>query len=81
MTGFGVGDAMLAGTDDAPPRGDKLTVEIRAVNHRFLDVRVRVPSQRHLPGGSGTSRTGGCSLFTSSVLVTGTIGCVNVIVR
>lgn len=45
MTGFGVGDAMLAGTDDASPRGDKLTVEIRAVNHRFLDVRVRVPSQ------------------------------------
>lgn len=45
MTGFGVGDAMLAGTDDAAPRGDKLTVEIRAVNHRFLDVRVRVPSQ------------------------------------
>jgi len=45
MTGFGVGDAMLAGTNDAPPCGDKLTVEIRAVNHRFLDVRVRVPSQ------------------------------------
>ena len=45
MTGFGVGDAMLAGTNDAPPYGDKLTVEIRAVNHRFLDVRVRVPSQ------------------------------------
>mgnify|MGYP001455806455 CR=1 FL=1 len=45
MTGFGVGDAMLAGTNDAPLRGDKLTVEIRAVNHRFLDVRVRVPSQ------------------------------------
>ncbi len=45
MTGFGVGDAMLAGTNDAPARGDKVTVEIRAVNHRFLDVRVRVPSQ------------------------------------
>jgi uncharacterized protein (TIGR00255 family) len=26
-------------------KGGKLTVEIRAVNHRFLDVRVRVPSQ------------------------------------
>ena len=44
MTGFGVGEVMLAGTEQAP-RGDKLTVEIRAVNHRFLDVRVRVPSQ------------------------------------
>ncbi len=45
MTGFGVGDAMLAGPETAPSRSDKLTVEIRAVNHRFLDVRVRVPSQ------------------------------------
>ena len=44
MTGFGVGDVMLAATE-AAPCGDKLTVEIRAVNHRFLDVRVRVPSQ------------------------------------
>jgi uncharacterized protein (TIGR00255 family) len=46
MTGFGVGEALLAG-DTAPGRGDKVTIEIRAVNHRFLDVRVRVPS--HLP--------------------------------
>lgn len=40
MTGFGVGEAPLA----AGGQG-KLTVEIRAVNHRFLDVRVRAPSQ------------------------------------
>ena len=45
MTGFGVGDAMLAGTKEAPACSDKVSVEIRAVNHRFLDVRVRVPSQ------------------------------------
>jgi len=53
MTGFGVGEAPLAACPSTrePPekRGGsptgKLTVEIRAVNHRFLDVRVRVPSQ------------------------------------
>jgi uncharacterized protein (TIGR00255 family) len=33
MTGFGLGDA--------PVGGGKLSVEIRGVNHRFLDVRVR----------------------------------------
>ena len=37
MTGFGVGDAALS--------GGRLSVEIRAVNHRYLDVRVRAPSQ------------------------------------
>src|ERR1700709_2469541 len=39
MTGFGVGEAPIAG------QSGKLSVEIRAVNHRFLDVRVRAPSQ------------------------------------
>lgn len=38
MTGYGVGEAKL--TDNG-----RITVEIRGVNHRFLDVRVRVPSQ------------------------------------
>lgn len=37
MTGFGVGEVPLG-------RG-KLAVEIRGVNHRFLDVRVRVPRE------------------------------------
>ncbi len=37
MTGFGLGEAPL----DA----GKLMVEIRSVNHRFLDVRVRVPRE------------------------------------
>jgi uncharacterized protein (TIGR00255 family) len=49
MTGFGVGEAPLAesGPASATPLGfsGKLTVEIRAVNHRYLDVRVRAPSQ------------------------------------
>jgi uncharacterized protein (TIGR00255 family) len=45
MTGFGVGEAILAGTKETPGCGAKVTIEIRAVNHRFLDVRVRVPSQ------------------------------------
>jgi uncharacterized protein (TIGR00255 family) len=45
MTGFGVGEATLAGSHEAPAGGDKVTIEIRAVNHRFLDVRVRAPSQ------------------------------------
>jgi uncharacterized protein (TIGR00255 family) len=35
MTGFGLGEVPLG--------GGKLGLEIRAVNHRFLDVRVRVP--------------------------------------
>jgi uncharacterized protein (TIGR00255 family) len=35
MTGFGVGEA--------PTPAGRLVVEIRAVNHRFLDVRVRAP--------------------------------------
>jgi uncharacterized protein (TIGR00255 family) len=40
MTGFGVGEAPLTSAGQG-----KLAVEIRAVNHRFLDVRVRAPSQ------------------------------------
>lgn len=43
MTGFGVGEAPVA-TGESAASG-RLTVEIRAVNHRFLDLRVRVPSQ------------------------------------
>jgi uncharacterized protein (TIGR00255 family) len=39
MTGYGVGDASLGEATG------KLSVEIRAVNHRYLDVRVRVPSE------------------------------------
>ena len=35
MTGFGCGEAEV--------EGNKLTCELRALNHRFLDVRVRVP--------------------------------------
>src|SRR5262245_57602218 len=35
MTGFGVGNAPLG--------GGRIAVEVRAVNGRFLDVRVRVP--------------------------------------
>ncbi len=37
MTGFGVGDAPL--TDG------RLTLELRALNHRFLEVRVRLPNE------------------------------------
>ncbi len=37
MTGFGVGEA------EAP--AGRLVVEVRAVNHRFLDVRVRAPRE------------------------------------
>ena len=37
MTGFGAGDS---------PLGDgRLTMELRALNHRFLDVRVRLPAE------------------------------------
>lgn len=47
MTGFGVGEAMLEALEAGPPYGGvgssetRLFVEIRAVNHRYLDVRVR----------------------------------------
>ena len=37
MTGFGLGEA--------PLDTGKLVVEVRSVNHRFLDVRVRVPRE------------------------------------
>ncbi|HEV8247452.1 MAG TPA: YicC/YloC family endoribonuclease [Polyangiaceae bacterium] len=37
MTGFGVGDAPLA--------EGRLTLELRALNHRFLEVRVRLPNE------------------------------------
>ena len=37
MTGFGLGEVPLG--------GGKLAVEVRGVNHRFLDVRVRVPRE------------------------------------
>jgi len=37
MTGFGIGEVPLG--------SGKLEVEIRGVNHRFLDVRVRVPRE------------------------------------
>jgi uncharacterized protein (TIGR00255 family) len=37
MTGFGVGNAPLG--------GGRIAVEVRAVNGRFLDVRVRVPQE------------------------------------
>jgi uncharacterized protein (TIGR00255 family) len=37
MTGFGTGEAAFG--------AGKLSVEVRAVNHRFLDVRVRVPRE------------------------------------
>jgi len=37
MTGFGIGDA--------PTPAGRLVVEVRAVNHRFLDVRVRAPRE------------------------------------
>jgi uncharacterized protein (TIGR00255 family) len=40
MTGFGIGEAPLGDGGKA-----KLYVEIRGVNHRFLDVRVRVPRE------------------------------------
>jgi uncharacterized protein (TIGR00255 family) len=39
MTGFGLGDVPLG--------GGRLEIEIRSMNHRFLDVRARVP--RELP--------------------------------
>jgi uncharacterized protein (TIGR00255 family) len=39
MTGFGAGSSDL-------PGGGRLVVELRAVNHRFLDVRVRAPADQ-----------------------------------
>src|ERR1700733_12898147 len=39
MTGFGAAEHPLG------PAGGKIGVEVRAVNHRFLDVRVRVPRE------------------------------------
>ena len=39
MTGFGAGSAPLA--------GGRLTVEIRALNHKHQEVRVRVPAELH----------------------------------
>jgi uncharacterized protein (TIGR00255 family) len=42
MTGFGVGEAPLGDPSESHGR---IVVEIRAVNHRYLDVRVRAPSQ------------------------------------
>ena len=45
MTGFGVGEAPLSTDETGTGAQGRLTVEIRAVNHRFLDVRVRGPSQ------------------------------------
>ncbi len=41
MTGFGTGEARL----DLKGGSGKLSVEVRGVNHRFLDVRVRVPRE------------------------------------
>jgi uncharacterized protein (TIGR00255 family) len=40
MTGFGAGEHVVGGK---PPA--RLSVELRAVNHRFLDVRVRAPRE------------------------------------
>jgi uncharacterized protein (TIGR00255 family) len=37
MTGFGAGDA--------PIGGGQLSLELRALNHRFVDVRVRLPAE------------------------------------
>lgn len=37
MTGFGAGDAKLSGA--------KLSLEVRSVNHRYLEVRVRLPRE------------------------------------
>ena len=54
MTGFGVGEAPLcrelrepvdASRAGPPAPAGKLVVELRAVNHRYLDIRVRAPSQ------------------------------------
>lgn len=48
MTGFGSGEALLTGSGPGTPQSTgKLTIEIRAVNHRYLEVRVRAPT--HMP--------------------------------
>jgi uncharacterized protein (TIGR00255 family) len=41
MTGFGLGEAPLSSGSGS----GKLAIEIRGVNHRFLDVRVRAPRE------------------------------------
>lgn len=51
MTGFGVGESTVG----TAASSGKLTVEIRAVNHRYLDIRVRAPSQ--LPDLGSTVET------------------------
>lgn len=43
MTGFGLGEAPL--NDSSKSTAQKLCVEIRGVNHRFLEVRVRLPAE------------------------------------
>ena len=53
MTGFGIGEAPLSSEATSP--SGKLSVEIRAVNHRYLDVRVRAPNQ--LPDLAGAVET------------------------
>jgi uncharacterized protein (TIGR00255 family) len=45
MTGLGVGEAPLSALEGGMASSGRITVEIRAVNHRYLDVRVRAPSQ------------------------------------
>jgi len=37
MTGFGLGDAAL--------RGGRITAEVRSLNHRFLEIRIRLPPE------------------------------------
>lgn len=37
MTGFGLGEA--------PLRGGRLTAEVRSLNHRFLEIRIRLPPE------------------------------------
>src|SRR5271154_1709131 len=39
MTGFGIGEGAF------PQGGGRVCVEIRAVNHRFCDVRTRLPRE------------------------------------
>ncbi len=47
MTGFGIGESALTPSAARAPgaAASKVTIEIRAVNHRFLDLRVRGPNQ------------------------------------
>jgi uncharacterized protein (TIGR00255 family) len=37
MTGFGLGEATL--------RGGRVTTEVRSLNHRFLEIRIRLPAE------------------------------------